>query len=180
MHERRFNREIDRLRDPERVALLEVSKVVDLSLESLTACRSVLDVGTGTGLFAEAFAARGLTVAGLDANPEMLPAAQQFVPTGAFDEGIAEKLPYADKSFDMIFMGLILHETDDAQEALYEARRVSTQRLTVLEWRYEDDTFGPPIAHRLSPQRIRSMAEKAGFQSVESGELTHLVLYRLA
>jgi hypothetical protein len=35
MHERRFNREIERLRDPDRIARLEVEQVVNLALESL-------------------------------------------------------------------------------------------------------------------------------------------------
>jgi hypothetical protein len=34
------------------------------------------------GLFAEAFAGHGLTVAGVDVNPEMLEAARRFVPGG--------------------------------------------------------------------------------------------------
>lgn len=49
MHERRFNREIGRLRYPDRIALLEVKRVVDLALEGLKQIQSVLDVGTGSG-----------------------------------------------------------------------------------------------------------------------------------
>ena len=45
---------------------------------------SILDVGTGSGLFAEVFFKRGLEVSGVDANPEMLIAARQFVPKGIF------------------------------------------------------------------------------------------------
>ena len=50
-HERRFNGAADRLRAADRVARLEVPRVVALSLAGLTAT-SVLDVGTGTGIFA--------------------------------------------------------------------------------------------------------------------------------
>ena len=35
MHERRFNRDIARLRDPDRIARLEVKRVVDLAMENL-------------------------------------------------------------------------------------------------------------------------------------------------
>jgi len=49
MHERRFNREIERLRDPERVARLEVEKVTRLALKDLIEIRTVLGVGTGSG-----------------------------------------------------------------------------------------------------------------------------------
>ena len=79
MHDKRFEGDIERLRLPERVARLEVGRVVESCIEG-NEITSVLDVGTGTGLFAEAFAGRGLVVSGVDANPEMLVAARQFVP----------------------------------------------------------------------------------------------------
>ena len=67
MHEKRFDGGIERLRAPERVARLEVERVVDLCLEGVE-IKNVLDVGTGSGLFAGAFFERGLEVAGIDAK----------------------------------------------------------------------------------------------------------------
>lgn len=179
MHERRFNREIERLRDPERIERLEVKRVVNLSLEDLSSPHTVLDVGTGSGLFAQQFAGQGLKVTGLDVNPNMLSAARRYVPSGAFLAGTAEHLPFANRSFDLVFMGLLLHETDDAQAALIEARRVALQRLSVLEWVDEDQPFGPPREHRLSFEKIASLAQKAGFTSVDPLRLAHLMLYRI-
>ena len=62
MHERRFAGSPGMLHSPERLALLEIERVVSLCLEEFPAA-SVLDVGTGSGLFAKGFAARGLEVA---------------------------------------------------------------------------------------------------------------------
>jgi ubiquinone/menaquinone biosynthesis C-methylase UbiE len=177
MHERRFDRELERLRDPERISRLEVRRVIDLALDNMKKPNSILDVGTGTGLFAEEFAARGLDVTGLDANPKMLPAARKYVPAGTFQEGIAEKLPFPDKSFDLVFMGLLLHETDDALAAFREARRVTRQRLAVLEWPDEEQLFGPPREHRLSFDKINSLARQVGYKIVISARLENLVLY---
>jgi ubiquinone/menaquinone biosynthesis C-methylase UbiE len=179
MHERRFNREIECLRDPDRIARLEVESVANLVLEDLKDVRTVLDVGTGSGLFAEQFAAKGLQVSGLDANPMMLPAAQQHVPSGTFHEGVAEKLPFPDGSFDLVFMGLLLHETDDVLAALLEAHRVVLKRLAILEWPDEDQDYGPPREHRLSCEKISSLAEQAGFKKVEEIRLENLSLYRI-
>ena len=179
LHERRFNREIERLRDPERIARLEIDRVIQLALEGLKEVRTVLDVGTGSGLFAEQFAAKGLKVTGLDVNPEMLPAAKQYVPTGTFQEGVAEKLPFSDGSFDLVFMGLLLHETDDLQAALSEAYRVTCQRLAILEWPDEEQTFGPPLHHRLAVEKIEASAKRAGFTELKQIRLEHLVLYLL-
>ena len=178
MHERRFNREIERLRDPERIARLELERVANLALEGLTAVQTVLDIGTGSGLFAEQFAARGLQVTGLDANREMLTAARQYVPSGTFHEGVAEKLPFPDGSFDLVFMGLLLHETDDILAALSEARRVTRQRLAILEWPDEEQSFGPPREHRLSSEKIALLARQAGFKELQWERLDALVLYR--
>jgi len=178
-HERRFNREIERLRDPDRITRLEVDRVTQLALENLNDVGDVLDVGTGSGVFAEQFAAKGLQVTGLDVNPQMLPAAQQHVPSGIFQEGAAEKLPFSDVSFDLVFMGLLLHETDDLQAALSEAYRVARQRLAILEWPDEDQSFGPPRHHRLAYEKIASVAKQAGFKGVEQIRLENLVLYRL-
>ena len=177
MHERRFNREIERLRDPDRIARMEVGRVTVLTLENLVMVQSVLDVGTGSGVFAEQFAAKGLQVTGLDANPDMLPAAQQFVPAGTFREGLAEMLPFPDGSFDLVFMGLLLHETDDIPAALREAFRVARKRLAILEWPDEEQEFGPPREHRLSYEKISSLAKEAGFKKVVHNRLENLSLF---
>ena len=83
MHERRFTGEVERLRAPERIARLEIDRVVNLCLEGVRT-DNVLDVGTGSGVFAEAFSQRVKSVAGIDPNPEMLEAAKKFVPSGTY------------------------------------------------------------------------------------------------
>jgi ubiquinone/menaquinone biosynthesis C-methylase UbiE len=179
MHEKRFNREIERLRDPERLKRLEVNRVVDLAKAGLARNSSVLDIGTGSGVFAEAFAKQGVKVSGIDANPEMLPVASTYIPAGTFEEGIAEDLPYSDDSFDLVFMGLLLHETDDPQKAVNEAFRVTRRRLSILEWRKEEQPFGPPLGDRLSEQQIAAFGHEAGFKEITINKLRDLVLYCL-
>jgi ubiquinone/menaquinone biosynthesis C-methylase UbiE len=178
MHEKLYDGGIDRLRAPDRVARLEVERVVALCLEAAN-LECLLDVGVGSGLFAEAFAQHGLEVAGVDVNPEMIVAAKQFVPKGDFRESTAEALPYPDTSFDIVFFGLLLHESDEPLKVLQEAKRVSRQRICILEWPYHEGEFGPPLAHRLKPTEIADLARQAGFVHLESIPLTHLVLYRL-
>ena len=178
MHEKRFEGDLNRLRSPERVERLEVERVTDLFLES-GATGSVLDIGTGTGLFAEAFSQRGLEVTGVDANPEMLIAARQFVPKGDFREGTAEALPYQDGSFDFVFLGLVLHESDEPLKALTEARRVGRKRVGILEWPYHDGAFGPPLAHRLNPEDLTTLFQKTGFRKWKATTLSNTVFYRL-
>jgi ubiquinone/menaquinone biosynthesis C-methylase UbiE len=178
-HERRYGGGADRLRSPDRVRLLEVPRVVAVSAEGLTVS-SVLDVGTGTGLFAEAFAGLGARVTGVDPNTELLARARELVPGAQFREGIAESLPYPDSSFDLVFYGLVLHETDDTLRALSEARRVSRLRVAVVEWPYREEEHGPPLAHRLEPERVIELARSAGFGTVERLTLSHVELFRMS
>ncbi len=178
MQGKRYNLEIERLRNPERVARLEVKRVVNLSLENMENAKTVLDIGVGSGIFAEAFAAKGLQISGVDVNPEMLFAALAFVPSGRFKQSKAEKLPFEDATFDLTFMGLLLHETDDTLIALKEAHRVTQKRLAILEWVYEDQPFGPPLEYRISGEEITSLAQQAGFKQIEALRLQNLVLYR--
>jgi SAM-dependent methyltransferase len=178
MHERRFPGRPEMLRSPLRVELLEVARVVDLCLHAFAA-HSVLDVGTGTGLFAEAFAGRGLAVAGIDANPVMVEAARHLVPQGRFRHAPAEVIPHGAGAFDLVFMGLVLHETDDRAQALREARRVARLGVAALEWPYQAEAYGPPLAHRLKPEEVEAMAQEAGFARVDTVSLAHTLLYRL-
>jgi ubiquinone/menaquinone biosynthesis C-methylase UbiE len=177
-HERRFHGTADRLRAADRIARLDLPRVVELSLAGPTAM-SLLDVGTGTGVFAEAFVAAGLAVTGIDTNADLLAVARGFAPTAQFTEAPAEQIPFPNGSFDLVFLGHVLHEADDPVAALQEARRVMRQRVAILEWPYRDEPHGPPLAHRLSPATVADLAARAGFQSVEALQLEHMDFYRL-
>jgi ubiquinone/menaquinone biosynthesis C-methylase UbiE len=176
--EKRFHGGAGRLSAPERLARLQVDTVVGLCLEG-AAVGSVLDAGTGTGIFAAAFTARGLRVTGVDINAELLRQARAEVPGAEFQAADLERLPMAEKSFDLVFLGLVLHETDDPLAALREARRVAKARVAVLEWPYRREEHGPPLEHRLPPDRIRQLAQEAGYSRVESLGLAHTDLYLL-
>ncbi len=177
-HERRFHGAADRLRAADRIARLDVPHVVALSLAGLTAT-SVLDIGTGTGVFAEAFVAAGLAVTGIDTNADLLALARGYAPTAQFIEAPAEQIPFPEGSFDLVFLSHVLHEADDPLAALQEARRVMRQRVAILEWPYRDESHGPPLAHRISPATITGLATRAGLTRVEAIHLEHMDFYRL-
>ena len=178
-NECRFRGKPSSLRSNERLALLEVDRVVTLSIEGVGLGR-ILDVGTGTGIFAETFIAKGFEVAGIDANDAMLEVARRLVPEAEFKQARAEAIPYRNGEFDLAFLGLLLHETDDPVQALGEARRVSRSRVVVLEWPYVHDGHKPPLERRLSVERVLDIAKRAGLEHVEHHRLIHTDLYRMA
>jgi ubiquinone/menaquinone biosynthesis C-methylase UbiE len=177
-HERRFHGTADRLRAVDRITRMEIPRVVTLSLAGLTPA-NVLDVGTGTGVFAEAFAATGLAVIGIDTNADLLALAREYAPAAQFREAAAEDIPFPDGSFDLVFLGHVLHETDDPLAALREARRVARQRVAILEWPYREEPYGPPLAHRLLPATVYDLAARVGLPRAETIHLEHMDFYRL-
>lgn len=177
MHEKRYAGGVARLRSAERMERLEVSRVASLCLEE-TPLQSVLDVGAGSGLFAERFAGHGLEVVGLDASHEMVTAARGLVPQAAFLEALAEALPFASGQFDLVFLGLVLHESDDPLAVLREAARVSRHRLCILEWPHRRETSGPPVTDRLSKEDMDRLGAQAGLPRWEAIPLTNVILYR--
>ncbi|MGE5335384.1 MAG: class I SAM-dependent methyltransferase [Nitrososphaerota archaeon] len=178
-HGHRFPGSAEALRSPQRMALLEVSRVVDLCLEGVSV-DAVLDVGTGSGVFAEEFVRRGLKLTGIDVNPDMIAAARQYVPSAQFQEAPADAQPFDAGAFDLVFLGHVLHEVPDPVRALSEARRVAQSRVVVLEWPYRAEEFGPPLEHRLPDEAVVRFAGEAGLQHHEQVSLTHMVLHRFS
>ncbi|MFC6591720.1 class I SAM-dependent methyltransferase [Deinococcus lacus] len=163
-----------RLRRPERLARLECPRVL-AALAPLPP--RVLDIGTGSGVFAEQFLAAGAReVSGMDLDAELIDAARQWVPGAAFSVAGAEHLPFTDGSFGLAFMGLVLHESPDPLAALREARRVA-ERLAVLEWAYRQEEGGPPLERRFPPERLLNLAQAAGWGRGRVEALTEFSLY---
>jgi ubiquinone/menaquinone biosynthesis C-methylase UbiE len=175
-NEKTFSGNIERLRRPERMAVLEVPRVLELCLAG-TSAATALDIGCGSGIFTEAFVSRGLFCAGVDLNPDMLRATRGFVPGARVAAATAEHLPFANKSIDLVFMAHVLHEVNDLAVALKEALRVCKKRISVLEWQYREEEIGPPLGHRLKPEDIGTAALKVGLKGVKPIILKTLVLY---
>ena len=178
MQQQDINPDIRKLRVPDRIAQLEVPRVVALCVKH-GRFSNLLDVGTGSGLFAEAFADRGLQVTGIDPDPLMVAAARSHLSDLICVVGTAEALPFGNDSFEALFMGMVLHETADPQLALIEARRVAKRTLAVLEWPPPAPTDPPPPARRFSRRQVGSMARTAGFSSVSIHSLRQAVVYLL-
>jgi ubiquinone/menaquinone biosynthesis C-methylase UbiE len=177
-HQDKLFRDIARLRDPHRLALLETERVVSSSLQGHQIHR-VLDIGTGSGVFAEIFARRGLEVTGIDLQEPMLKSARRFVPKAHFQMADSETLPFGDGSFDLCFLGLVLHEAERPLLALQEAHRVCAIRTAVLEWSYMEQDFGPPLKDRLKSGKVLGLGNSSGFSQIETIPLEHLVLFLL-
>ncbi|MDO9547917.1 MAG: class I SAM-dependent methyltransferase [Candidatus Marinimicrobia bacterium] len=174
-----YDGSVDRLRRAERLEVMQVDRVVDICLNQ-NKFKTVLDCGTGSGVFAEAFQKRGLTVAGIDLNPDMITAAKKHVPKAEFKVGHLESLPYTDKSFDLVFYAHSLHEADDLSIALLEAQRVAISNVIALEWPFRFKLHGPPIRHRIRVGKLHQEVKQLGFRKFNIEKVGDQNLYILA
>jgi SAM-dependent methyltransferase len=94
----------------------------------------VLDIACGSGLAVELAAARGATVAGLDASPRLIAVARDRSPQADLRVGDMHALPWADDTFDVVtsFRGI----WGTTPSAVNEARRVLRPggRLGLTVW----------------------------------------------
>jgi demethylmenaquinone methyltransferase/2-methoxy-6-polyprenyl-1,4-benzoquinol methylase len=85
----------------------------------------VLDVATGTGAVARELLRHGCTVVGLDQSQGMLAEARRRLPDEVeLVEGSADRLPFADASFDALTFAYLLRYVDDPAATLRELARV--------------------------------------------------------
>jgi ubiquinone/menaquinone biosynthesis C-methylase UbiE len=178
MNDRIYTNGAGKLRSEERIQRLELDKVVGSCLQNTTYL-TMIDIGTGSGLFAEAFSNAGLIVSGIDLNEDMITAAKKYLPECDFKLAVAEDIPYDNNAFDVSFFGLVFHEVSDYKKALSEAFRVSKFKTFILEWKYKTENFGPPIEHRLKSKFIKSLSEEIGYKNFSEISQSNLVLFEL-
>lgn len=87
---------------------------------------------------------------------------------------ITQKIPVADESIDILYMGNVLHgfvENDEVESVMKEIQRVVKQGglFAVVEFKNKDSTRGPPLHVRLAPEKVEEMVKNYGF-NVENVE----------
>lgn len=165
-------------------------KVADAA--QLAAGQKVLDVACGTGVLARKAAKRvapGGAVAGLDRNEGMLAVARRTAPAIEWRQGMAESLPFADRSFDAVISQFGLMFFEDRAGALREMWRVLRPggRLAVAVWDVLEHSpgyaamvvllqrlFGDRAADALrapfvlgDPEALRALFAKSGIPAVD-------------
>ncbi|MFN3615444.1 MAG: bifunctional 2-polyprenyl-6-hydroxyphenol methylase/3-demethylubiquinol 3-O-methyltransferase UbiG [Rubrimonas sp.] len=90
--------------------------------------KAVLDLGCAGGFMAEALHDRGARVTGIDPAAEAIAAARAHARAEgraiAYDVGVGEALPYADRRFDAVVCVDVLEHVQDLDRVLAEVARV--------------------------------------------------------
>jgi len=100
--------------------------------------KRVLDLGTGTGAWAEMFRMKGaVNVHGIDFSTKMLVESRKKHPSIVFAQGNAENLKdFADNSFDIVTASYVLHgvKKERRKKMLLEMKRVSKKHIVVHDF----------------------------------------------
>jgi SAM-dependent methyltransferase len=84
--------------------------------------QAILDVGCGLGMYMRAFRRFSPFVYGVDVDGEKLVQASQDLPN--LGQAVAERLPYADGTFDAVLSHEVIEHVTDDRQALADAVRV--------------------------------------------------------
>ena len=91
-----------------------------------------LDVGCGEGRFCRLLRRRGVAVVGIDPTATLISTARARDGKGTYLKGVAEALPFADATFDLVVSYLSLIDIPDMHLAIPEMARVLKPGGTVL------------------------------------------------
>jgi len=100
-------------------------------LSEFRGARTLLEVGSGTGHFADLWAEAGLDAVGIDVAIDRLLFSRGGRPAFPVARGNALVLPFGDDSFDIVAMVTALEFIDPPLEALSEAIRVARRGFIV-------------------------------------------------
>jgi len=90
--------------------------------------KTVLDIGSGNGYFAQHFE-QDCQLTALDLSANQL----QYNPASNKQIGSAYALPFADNHFDLVFCSNLLHHLENPELAIKEMQRVSKKHVIISE-----------------------------------------------
>ncbi|WP_181686348.1 methyltransferase domain-containing protein [Halorhabdus salina] len=147
-----------------------------LDLLDIEADDRVLDVGCGTGFATEGLLEHTENVYGLDQSPHQLDEAfEKFGTRGPvqFCLGDAERLPFAEATFDLVWSSGSIEYWPNPVDALKECRRVARPggQVLIVGPNYPGSTIFQKLADAImlfyDAEEADRMFKAAGFQSVE-------------
>ncbi|MEZ5977404.1 MAG: class I SAM-dependent methyltransferase [Planctomycetota bacterium] len=103
-------------------------RIAALVERALDGARRVVNVGAGSG----SYEPEGRTVAAVEPSRTMI--AQRAAERAPAVQAVAERLPFADGTFDAALATLTLHHWENWRAGLREMRRVADDRVVLLTW----------------------------------------------
>ncbi|MBD2311803.1 3-demethylubiquinone-9 3-O-methyltransferase [Desertifilum sp. FACHB-1129] len=151
---------------------------------------TALDVGCGGGFSCEYMAKRGVKVSGIDLSEKCIQAARNHANLNQLEidyrQGVAEKMPYNNDTFDAVICVDVLEHVADVSQVLAEIHRIlkpngifffdtinrNFKSKVVMIWMLENILREiQPGVHDwekfITPEELTQMLESQGFNQVE-------------
>jgi SAM-dependent methyltransferase len=126
----------------------------------------VLEIGGGVGTDGRQYATHGTHYIDADLSlNSLLNARQNFEVhevTGYFAQADAEKLPFPDDSFDLVYSHGVLHHTPNTLQAINQGYRVLRPGGKIIIMLYARESFGYIAAHIVGRMRLELLRRKLG------------------
>lgn len=147
----------------------------------------VLDVGCGAGDFCEAitFYRPDLELFGIDISEKAIAVAKKRVPLAKFKVSDAQKIPFANNSFDAVLCFDLIEHVEFPQKVLGEINRVLKSKgtfhshipvegnvytlegfLTKMGWKGKEIYGGHP--HHFTQKEVKGMLKNENFKTIKS------------
>lgn len=176
-HERAFDpAKWRKLESPERRERMAPEKLA--AAIRLTGAETVLDIGVGTGFFAEVIAPMCARLIGVDRSPGMMDVFRgkesfKILSNVELRRGEADGLPVEDDACDVALHVNLLHEIDDVNKFHNEIKRVLKPggRLFCVDWHAKQTGMGPPLSHRVPVDKAIAMIEHDGFKITKQHDI---------
>ncbi|HZI19594.1 MAG TPA: class I SAM-dependent methyltransferase [Pyrinomonadaceae bacterium] len=155
----------------------------------------VLEIGCGLGTDGARFARAGALYTGVDLTEAAISLARRRFEleglAGEFRVADAERLDFADESFDLVYSHGVLHHTPDTEAAVREVHRVLRPGGRAVVMLYHRDSYnyrvnigllrragahllktdaGLRLAHRMTGEPVESLREHAARLKLDSGQ----------
>ncbi len=145
--------------------------------------RSVLEICAGSGMMAEKFARAGATVTATDFSTAAIARAYERAQRYGFGVRLtradAERLPFSDRSFDIVAVHDGLHHLEHPDSAIREMARVAREAVVIMDPARaaltrlavrlkiaEDVEEAGNEVKRLAPREVATVLEECGFGAV--------------
>ncbi|RCK73356.1 MAG: SAM-dependent methyltransferase [Ignavibacteriae bacterium] len=166
----------ERLVSADRERMLPVESFIELSKPQ--ASEIWADIGCGPGYFTLPIAERVKKIYAIDISDEML----QVCRNRALEKKITnieyvkiknERLPFSKQFFDKILLVNVYHELEDSKKIINELKRTikSNGRIYLIDWKYEEMEFGPPLEHRIPPDKVVDEFKQKNISLIEISEI---------
>ncbi|UNK69455.1 class I SAM-dependent methyltransferase [Microbacterium sp. H1-D42] len=133
--------------------------------------RSLLDVGSGDGSLAAAWADAGWQVTACEPEPSMREAARRQHPTLPLAAGALPALDFADASFHVVVANFVLNHLPDPRAGAAELRRVARSTVIATTWSGSPFAFWGEVMDRaaLAPATGGRLPADKDFERTTAG-----------